>query len=128
MRPIWGSHNPLTETEKNRRLEAAFRRVVAAADVGERCPENGTQDINAKVLGDLARAGRIRILIADRNYRTVEILEGPSAGKSTKAYPRRSYPWKVIDKNGTRVNGKLQYPKSSAPITLAKVTLSDADA
>lgn len=114
-----GTHQPVTEAIKKRRLEAAFKCLVAAATAKQRCPENGTPDINSIVVGALARQGRIRVLISDKNYRTVEILEGPAAGKSTAPPPTGGYAWKVIDKTGTRINGKLQFSKSSAPITLA---------
>lgn len=116
-----GAHKIVTPVERKRRREAAFARLVAAAKANIRCPENYTPDINSTVLGELARAGRIRILISNRNYRTVEILEGPAAGKSTAGDPTRAYAWNVIDKNGTRINGKLQIPKSMAPITLEKI-------
>lgn len=120
-----GTHVFVSEHEKKRRVEAAFKILMAAAVAKERCPENGTGGINSLVVGSLARAGRIRVLISNRNYRTVEILEGPAAGQSTKPHPDGAYAWKVIDKNGTRINGKLQYSKSSRPVTLAKITAFD---
>ena len=120
-----GTHVLVTETERKRRLDAAFAILVAAAVAKQRCPENGTKDISSIIIGTLARAGYIRVLISDRNYRTVEIMKGPDAGASTAPAPDGAYAWKVIDKNGTRVNGKVQFPQSSRPITLAKITAFD---
>ena len=57
----------------------------------------------------LIRAGAIRILISERNYRTIEILTGEHVGKTTK--PPTKPPWKIIDANGPRVIRLKRPPK-----------------
>lgn len=110
-------------------LDAAFAEIEAAAAAGTRCPMNYTGALAINSVPALARAGRIRILITGHNWRQVDILTGPHAGKSTLPDPLKRKPWKVIDAGGTRVNGKMvdygagQRPKPSAPRTLTRTEI-----
>lgn len=89
--------------------------VLAAYAVGRRrCPQRGEID-SAAVVG-LAKAGRVRVEIFPRNWRVVEILDGPHKGKRTQEPPggktgaaraQRMRPYLVIDSSGTRRNGHL---------------------
>lgn len=119
------ANTSVPEFEKKRRLEAAFNRLCSHAAEGSRCPENGTFEINSHTVGTLARMGRIRVLVGALNYRTVEILSGPQAGKSTKSDGSRV--WKIVDRNGTKINGKLQVSGAAAPVSLAKINLPQLD-
>lgn len=94
----------VTQAERRRRREACFASVLKAALEGRRCPENETEGVTSTLMAELAHTGWIRIEITSRNYRTVVILAGEHAGKQTAPDPRRTMPWKIIDKNGTRVN------------------------
>lgn len=62
-----------------------FDRICEIAERGERCPTN--EHLPPNGLSDLAREGRIRIEIFDRNWRIVTILVGAHAGKSTMRGP-----------------------------------------
>jgi hypothetical protein len=89
--------------------EETFRILEAAAVAGERCPMTHGGALNGGNVTQLAHAGRIRVEISGRNWRTVTILTGPNAGKSTAPNPdpRRRTAYLTIDKAGTRRNGKL---------------------
>lgn len=83
-----------------RAIEGFFDQIVAAAMAGVRCPQNDL--IPSAAFSRLAREGRIRVSVYARNWRVVEILEGPHAGKSTADDPMRragEKPYKVIDAN-----------------------------
>lgn len=83
-------------------LECCFNAIVRAATEGKRCPENGSFGVDSRFTTELARRGRIRVEISGRNYRTVIILLGEHAGKSTTPHPQGAKPWKVIDTRGNR--------------------------
>lgn len=100
-------------------LERTFSALVSRACVGLRCPENGTFGVNGAAVPALARAGRIRIEISTRNFRRVVILEGPHAGKATAADPSGVKPWKILDKNGTRVRRRGGHAPRRNPPSLA---------
>lgn len=94
------------------KLEDCFALLEKCAVVGERCPFNfatgGHPLMSGATLTLLARAGRIRVEIGQKNWRVVTILRGNHAGAHT-AYPSgakwRAY--KVIT-NETRINGRIQ--------------------
>jgi hypothetical protein len=77
-------------------LALAFHQVEVAAVAGERCPVNGTGAVRAETLGALARAGSIKIEVSGRNWRTVPILKGPHAGKTTKPDPSGGHVYRTI--------------------------------
>lgn len=75
-------------------LDQAFALIECAAINGERCP---TRDfLESSVTTALARAGRITIEISGRNWRTVTILTGPHAGKTTKPDPFKGHVYQTI--------------------------------
>lgn len=97
-------------------LDRVFALVEQAAISGARCPQNDELGVNGQpALRALALSGRVRIKVGSRNWRQVEILTGPHAGKQTADSPHKgSRVYLVLDKSGTRVNGKLKIPKGSA--------------
>lgn len=65
---------------------------------GKRCPPNTDTRLGSEVMRELVRAGKIRICIYPRNWRAVEILIGPDAGKRTQGPPDpKAKPYKVMD-------------------------------
>jgi hypothetical protein len=73
-------------------IEAGFALIERAALAGERCPttlttDNPTGTLLAGIAAILVKEGRIKIEIYGRNWRVVEILKGPNAGKRTKEAP-----------------------------------------
>jgi len=93
--------------ELAKQLQDVFANLVAVALEGRRCPENGTSECPAGTVSALARAGKIRVEISDKNYRTVEILEGEHKGKRTLGPPSGAKPWRILDADGDRHNGKM---------------------
>ena len=91
-------------------LEHVFARLVDCARKGERCPTGDAISAGVTAAGlalsrkspttALALAGRIRVRVHAHNWRVVEILEGPHAGKETKAARWGCY--LVIDRDGRR--------------------------
>ena len=111
------------------RLEAVFARLEAAAIAGDRCPENGCDGVRSDMISALARAGRIKVAISGHNYRTVTILTGPHAGKSTRPDPTGAHVWKVIGTE-TRVQVRRDVPtkarmRPSPPRPLTQAELHD---
>jgi hypothetical protein len=92
----------LPEVDK---IEATFAQIEAAALQSARCPENGMLPGGSASVVALARAGRIRIHIAQKNFRVVELLSGPNAGKRTGGLAG-AHVWKIVDSTGTRINGR----------------------
>jgi hypothetical protein len=109
--------------------EAFFDAIVCAAIEGRRCPNNGTFGVHTTYTSELAREGRIRVEISMHNYRTVIVLTGEHAGKTTLPPPNRIKPWKIIDNTGTWYSGRrLQVSSYStrsqpSPPQLLKKTL-----
>ncbi len=102
---------------RRRHMQAAFAAIERAAVEGARCPINGIGEFSSGDVVALAHAGWIAIEIAGRNYRTVEILAGPHAGKRTKEPPAGWRTWKRIDRAGTHIireSGKMPAARSSA--------------
>ncbi len=95
-------------------IAAAWARVQLAASRIERCPENNTEGITTDALAKLARDGFIRILISGHNWRTVHILKGPQAGKSTLADPKGGRVYKIIGAFGTQMI-RAPAPLSTGP-------------
>lgn len=96
------------------RMDKVFAALERAACEGKRCPvlhevvkcPESSFRLRSDEIPALAKAGRVRVEISGRNWRTVHILTGRHAGKSTKPNPDGGAPYLVIDKNGTRRNGK----------------------
>lgn len=107
-------------------LDEAMRLVEAAAAAGERCPANYTPGMPHGALPELARQGKVRVKIYALNYRVVEILTGPHAGKQT-APPPPQYrrPFKIIDAAGARTlrGGEPSRRQPSAPRALTREEL-----
>ena len=107
---------PRDPTYHERRRQGVFDRLVTCAVKGERCPITGpgfrSDDVSA-----LAHEGRIRVEITAHNWRTVTILEGPHAGKTTKPNPMPGrQPYVTVDGTGTRRRGiPVQAPQRIAP-------------
>jgi hypothetical protein len=92
-------------------LESAFAQIEAAAVAGARCPFSEQVAGGSASFGRLAREGRILVEVSMHNFRKVTILAGPNKGKHTAEPPldrlgRRPKPYLVVDKNGTRRNGR----------------------
>ena len=100
-----------------------FDLVAEAAAKGERCPKNieiwillqnaglPTGRSEYTVLEALGRQGKIRGKVSGRNWRTIEILVGPHAGKETRWDPcgGAGVHW-ILDRNGwhrPHVTGKV---------------------
>lgn len=77
-------------------MNTAFAVLERCAAAGERCPINETQNINSTVVSALARVGRIKVEVSGRNWRTVTILKGPHAGKTTKPDPNSGHVYQTI--------------------------------
>ena len=98
-------------------LEATWAILQEHAAAGTRCPtadglayeleKRGVHiQGSAALVPELARAGKIRIEVSDKNWRVVEICEGLHQGKRTAGPPRRNAtPYLIIDRNGSH------YPK-----------------
>ena len=84
-------------------IEDAWALVQEAAAAGLRCPTNDHFKSNGGALRELAYQGRIRIKVYAHNWRVVEIMEGPHAGKSTMRAPTSGPPYRVIDKDRSRL-------------------------
>lgn len=119
----------LTALDRKHRLDAAFATLVAAATAGSRCPENGTHGLSSTLVSELAHAGRVKVEVSGRNYRTVTILEGPAKGKQTAPDPAKARISKVVDAGGTRVNGRIVAPRDRdrPQPSLAKITAFGGD-
>lgn len=90
----------LSAKGKRPKYGAAFARLEQCAEGRDRCPQN--DQIPSAAFSALARAGRIKVMVFRKNYRVVEILVGPQAGKRTAdATDRRigEVPYMVIDAN-----------------------------
>lgn len=100
-------------------LSQQFALLEEAAARGDRCPQSRPHGpIVSGVITALARAGKIRSEVYVHNWRVVEILVGPHAGKRTAPEPTRhgtGKPYKVTDASGTRINGRLQNYKTDGP-------------
>ncbi len=78
-------------------LDHLFDLMVHTAIEGQRCPTN--DQLPDHSLPALARAGKVRIEVFERNWRVVTILVGPHAGKQTSRGSVRpeAKPYIVID-------------------------------
>lgn len=72
-------------------LDKAFALLVDCAVKGERCPITAGPKAHPFLVPDqitaLKRGGRIKVTISGQNWRTVTILTGEHAGKTTAADP-----------------------------------------
>jgi len=79
-----------------------FELIVSAANAGERAPTNRhsanpTGKLRSGITQALIKNGMIRVEVYGKNWRVIEILKGPHAGKRTKMPPDpRSKPYKVL--------------------------------
>lgn len=82
-------------------LAEAFSMIEQAAAARQRCPTNDALPQGATTM--LARQGKIRIEVYPHNWRVVEILAGPQAGKRTAGPPEKSWqPYLIVDAQGSR--------------------------
>lgn len=98
------------------KIDTAFKTLSDCAARGDRCPMNDV--IPSSAFGTLARAGKIRIRIFEKNWRVVDILVGPQAGKSTADAPGRRLgqkPYKVIDTSSPARRGDIPQEQRAAP-------------
>lgn len=124
----------MSQTRKSRfSSDDAFALLQSAAIAGDRCPQagiHGFSSLTSAVTTALAHAGRIRIEIYAWNFRVIEILTGPHAGKRTAPGPNGQKPWKIIDANGTRTRrgtvnfGRQGRSQPSAPRPLTREELA----
>lgn len=80
------------------KIDDIFEQIAEIAALGGRCPTAST--IASHYFSNLARQGRIRVRVFRENYRVVDILVGPHAGKSTADSPSRrpaEKPYMIID-------------------------------
>ena len=84
-------------------IEEGFAQIERAALAGERCPttctvDNPTGTMRPGVAPILLKEGRIKVEIYGRNWRVIEILKGPNAGKRTKEAPGypKTWPYRVL--------------------------------
>ncbi len=88
-----------------------FDHLVAVARAGDRCPDNGAIRAMLKERGLpltgqhgelyttlLARHGKIEAEVAGKNWRTVRILEGDAAGRTSRPEPHGYDPYLIIGK------------------------------
>lgn len=111
--------------------DEAFALCEAAAVAGVRAPQGrGDSPIGLRSADTtaLALAGRIRVEIYAWNWRVIEILVGPNAGKRTLAAPHGQKPWKIIDQHGSitrcgfvRTAGSASQPSAPRPLTRAEL-------
>jgi hypothetical protein len=92
-----------------------FKILEQCATAGKRCPENSTEGVGHGIIPALARAGRIRVEISGQNYRTVTIMVGPHAGKSTAPNPTGAAVYRILDGEGDRRIAKPVDPRRPAP-------------
>ena len=71
----------------SRSRDRTFHLLAEAARTGARCPKKGEIPWGKDHVAMLARLGHIRIEIYARNWRVVEIMTGPHAGKRTAPAP-----------------------------------------
>jgi hypothetical protein len=99
----------MADSTLRERLDAVMEILIEAATKGERCPMN--DDILRRLekrgircgeshVPNLAERGLIRIEISGRNYRTIEILQGPHKGARTLS--NGDTPHLIIDRAGSR--------------------------
>lgn len=90
-------------------IERDYALIEEAAVAGTRCPQrkpNGP--LNNKSISRLAREGRLKSEVYACNWRVVTILTGPHQGAATAPPPYAcGDPYIVMDKTGTRRNGRL---------------------
>ena len=83
-------------------IQEGFAAIERAALKDERCPtnismENPAGTLRSGITTALVKEGKIRIEVYAQNYRVIEILTGPNAGKRTKAPPNKAWkPYRVL--------------------------------
>lgn len=92
--------HPIPPAVSKIRLAAAREMIEAAAVLKQRCPLNDDLPVGAVAM--LTRAGIVRVKVYGRNWRTIEILEGPHKGARTAPPPDDRLPYKVVDAKGSR--------------------------
>jgi hypothetical protein len=93
----------MTAAEK---LTHIFNLVVSAAIAGERCPENWKLPLSTGI-SQLCKHGRLKVYISGHNYRQVEILDGPHAGKRTAPDPQNHRVWKIVGRTSETLRGGI---------------------
>ena len=101
--------------------DRCFAILEAAAVKRERCPtgpELRVLGVSGANTGILAKAGRIRVEVYGKNWRVIEIMEGPHKGARTMECPDGSKPYRIVYKGKTefpqRVNGKAPCRRQEA--------------
>lgn len=103
-------------------LDRTFELLEGIAAAGNRCPMSAREGREGLPVGStlvLARAGRIKIEIFARNFRRVEILTGPHAGKKTAAPPAHyGPPYKIVGtETVTNTHASKVSPSAPRPLT-----------
>lgn len=85
-----------------RQNEEGFALIERAAVLGARAPTNWSMDnptgvLPSGVTSALVKEGRVRIEVYAKNWRVIEILKGPNAGKRTMECPYNgAKPYKIV--------------------------------
>lgn len=96
---------------RSEQVQRCFEALQRAAVAGARCPLSGSDGVTSDLTAALAKSGRIKIEVYARNYRVVEILDGPNKGKRTRSAPVGHETYKLIDKRGTLRPDGTPFPK-----------------
>lgn len=136
---------PTDSTNLREPLKTLFAIIVKAAEAGDRCPSNSppTYELRnlfcaesqaafpKRGLMELAAAGFLKIEIAGHNWRTIEILQGPSKGKRTKESAHLGGRTRIIDSKGDRwvgVSKELQHKQRVSSRTQDSSQTADVSA
>ncbi len=107
-------------------LTAVYELLVDAARKGARCPQS--EEIKnfcltralpyaskaSAITTELARTGKIRITIYGRNWRVVEILQGPHRGARTQPDPKNGFLKLTIPSEAWRLGIRARPTKAQA--------------
>lgn len=98
------------------RFDKAFARIEQCTVDRLRCPQN--DEIPGITFSTLARQGRIKVMVFRKNYRVVEILVGPHAGKQTADAPDRrigEVPYKIVDASAPSLRNTIEKKHRQEP-------------
>lgn len=86
---------------KRKAIDLGFAAIERAAIHGARCPttktrENPAGGLPSGVTSELLKQGKIKVEVYAHNWRVIEILVGPHAGKRTLAAPHGRRPYLIL--------------------------------
>lgn len=112
-------------------LDTAFATLERFAVAGDRAPMADTHGITSTLTTALCREGRIRSEVYALNWRVIEIMVGPNAGKRTAECPTKgAKPYLTVGRETVHHNRRRDYgshsrPQPSAPRALSPQDLKD---